>query len=288
VLDIEYSDKYPIFVCADAGEIYIQIGIIGFDNYRPQTEQEGCKIVYGRLWRVETQLPTSEIIQTVLLALQKAREHEIRELFRLQYNGQTSTPFNNHHDIPLMANIAQQLLSIDQPQINSPADKWISMQLKNIRYDRASFRLSRLEKRPNAQYLLDLHIEPTSHSQLPELRDRKMTLLLEQLSANELYHELMSKLVQISNRHVEEHFTYRNYARFSRHTDVKAIAELSCETRNQSSLPQQETFNTLLRQSNYHIDQSRVPKISASALSNKIQQQLTRQNIVDGILPAQV
>jgi hypothetical protein len=286
LLDIDYSDKYPVFACTDPGGIYIQIGIIGFDNYRPVKKQTGAKIVYGRKWRVEPQLPTSEIIQTVFLALQKAREHEIRELLRLQFKGQISTPFNNHHDIPLMANIAQQLINSDDCKISLQCDKWISLLLEDITYDRASFSLSRLEKRPNGQYLIDLRIEPTSQTQLPELGSTEITLLLEQLSCNQLYHELMSKLVQISNRYVEEHFTYRNYARFSRENNVKAIAELSCQTRNRTTSRQQETFDTLLRQTNYHTDQSRVPKLSIGALSNKIQQQLKRQNIVDGILPS--
>lgn len=288
VLDIEYSDKYLIFVCSNPGGIYIQVGIIGFDNYRPRSEQAGSKIVYGRLWRVETQLPTSELIQTIFLALQKAREHEIRELLRLQHKGRLSTPFNNHHDLPLMAHVAKQLTSVNESQVNGQNDNWISQWLENITYDHACFHLKHMQKRKNGQYLLDLHITPTSKTQLPELSDDRLTLVLEQLSSNELYHELMSKLVQMSNRHVEEHFTYQDYARFSRSNHVEAIADLSCQTRNRTTARPQEAFDMQLRQFNYHTDQSRVPRLSTSTLSNKIQQQLTRQNIVDGILPSQL
>jgi hypothetical protein len=287
LLAVDYCDNYPIFVSTEQGGIYIQIGIIGFDNYHAVEKQTGTKIVYGRKWRIESQLPTSELIQTVFLALQKAREHEIRELFRLRYKGQTSTPFNNHHDVPLMANIAKQLLFSEDCKTNIQADKWVSMMLQDITYDQASFSLRRLEKRPNEQYLIDLQIQPSGQTQLPELIDAGITLLLEKLNINDLYYELMDKLVQISNRYVEEHFTYRNYARFSRKNNVKAIAGLSCQTRNRSTNRQQGTFDTLLQQFNYHIDQSRVPKLSSGALSNKIRKQLKRQNIAAGILPLQ-
>jgi len=34
VVNIEYSSRYPIFVCQHDSGIYIQIGIIGVDNYK--------------------------------------------------------------------------------------------------------------------------------------------------------------------------------------------------------------------------------------------------------------
>ncbi|MEO1029187.1 MAG: hypothetical protein AAFX02_09060 [Pseudomonadota bacterium] len=64
--DIEFDKDFLAFVGEDAGGVFIQIGIVGYDNYRPMGTQRGRKIVYGRRWRVEQNLPTSEIIQTVL------------------------------------------------------------------------------------------------------------------------------------------------------------------------------------------------------------------------------
>jgi hypothetical protein len=195
LMDIEYWDSYPVFAVADLTGIYIQVGIIGFDNYRPLEKQSGAKIVYGRKWRVEAQLPSSEIMQTVFLALQKAREHEIRELFRLQHKGQICTPFNNHHDLPLMTDLARQLTKVDEPQINEGDNNCIAKWLENINYDHAGFAFKRMQRRSNGQYLLDLTIIPTSKTHLPELADGEITLQLEQLSANELLYELMDKLV---------------------------------------------------------------------------------------------
>lgn len=103
IVNIDYADRYPIFMCEDTTGIYVQIGIVGHDNYKSHTCAH-CKMMYGRKWRIEPRLPISEIVQTTFLALKKAREHEIRELFRLTHaDGGVSTPFNNHHDLPLMA-----------------------------------------------------------------------------------------------------------------------------------------------------------------------------------------
>jgi hypothetical protein len=51
--------------------------------------------MYGRKWRVDHKLPTSEIVQTVFLTLKTARKHEIRERFRLSAFNKITTPFNN-------------------------------------------------------------------------------------------------------------------------------------------------------------------------------------------------
>ena len=112
ILDIDYSDRYPVFVCEDDSGLYLQVGIVGYDNYAPRASQSGLKVVYGRKWRVEPQLPTSEIIQTVFLALKKAREHEVRELFRFHHRSGSTTPFNTHHDLPLMSQNADLLAGI--------------------------------------------------------------------------------------------------------------------------------------------------------------------------------
>ena len=87
LLNIDFDPRYPIFVSQDgsgnSSSIYIQVGVVGADNSTTSNaENSQDKIVYGREWRIEPQLPTSEIIQTVFLALKKAREHEVRELFR--------------------------------------------------------------------------------------------------------------------------------------------------------------------------------------------------------------
>jgi len=132
--NVEFCDNYPIFVCEDAGGIYLQIGIVGFDNYKASKKQTGPKIVFGRKWRVEPNLPSSEIIQTAFLAIKKAREHELRELFTFNIGGKVTTPFNNHHDLPLMARNSD-ILSISPAQ-----DVSLEAALSSIKFDGGIFK----------------------------------------------------------------------------------------------------------------------------------------------------
>ena len=69
------------------------MGVVGHDNYQKQPATGGLKLFFGRKWRVEPELPTSEVIQSVFLAIKKSREHEIRELFKLTLSGSITTPF---------------------------------------------------------------------------------------------------------------------------------------------------------------------------------------------------
>ncbi|TDF35498.1 hypothetical protein EYS14_18950 [Alteromonadaceae bacterium M269] len=285
VLDIDYSVNYPIFVSSDPSSIYLQIGVVGFDNYRAKADQKGMKIVYGRKWRVEPQLPTSEVIQTAFLAILKAREHEVRELFKLEYESYVSTPFSNHHDLPLMA--AESDLLVEQQNSAELTDvpAWLQDQLDKLKYDAASFQLLHVEQRYNGQWLIDIEIQPNSETQLPELANAQITLQLDQLTTNELYFDIMDKLLDLSRRHVEENFRYRGFARFSRHNNVALIGKLSSITRKLESERREDEFSRTFSEANYETDQTRVPKLTEGPLADKLRKQLSQLNIADGILP---
>ncbi len=104
ICDIDYDPRYVVFAAQELGCIYIQVGVVGHDNYASSTQKKDqLKLLFGRKWRVEPELPTSEIIQSVFLAIKKSREHEVRELLKLNINNSITTPFNTHVDLPLMA-----------------------------------------------------------------------------------------------------------------------------------------------------------------------------------------
>ncbi len=297
ILDIQYSAQYPIFVCEDNSGIYIQVGVIGFDNYPSSIKhknQQAYKIVYGRKWRVEPTLPTSEIIQTVFLALKKAREHEIRELFRIHHDKGFSTPFNNHHDLPLMAINTEALLQVDK-QHNSA--QLITNGLHTIRYDGASFKLSHLESRvlnnvnstknkaQNTQWLLDIEVVKSSGSFLPELEATSFTLLLQELNFNQLCFSLMQKCIELSDRHVDENFSFREYHRFSWHNQVTSISKLSIKTRNIHQAESNQALKQAFTQNNYDTDLSRVPKLNNSPLAKRLKRSLQPFGDLEGITP---
>lgn len=275
ICDINYWVRYPVFVSEDKGGIYIQIGIIGVDNYAPSSSKPRQKIVYGRRWRVEPNLPTSEIIQTVFLALKKAREHEIRELFRFSHNGRITTPMNAHHDLPLIAQHADLVQGSPTGAEEDLSFAQIQAQLRFLHYDGARLILKSLEKRTTTgQWIVDISMHRTPSSRLPEVQNQTLSFLLDALSMNAIYYELMEVFLRLSDRHVDEHFTYKNHARFSRENSVMAIANLSYITRQTPD--DGSGFPDTLKAVNYETDTTRVPRIFSGPLSEKLKTALVR------------
>ena len=292
LLDIDCDPRYPIFASQDASAteagIYIQVGIIGIDNYKADNNEQE-KIVYGRKWRVEPQLPTSEIIQTVFLALKKAREHEIRELFRLEYQDKKTTPFNNHHDLPLLTNSRARL----QPTIcssNAHAHALFSgdieQVLSTVHYDGARFELLSFMMRPTGEYLVELSIVQDSNAPLNDLFDsRFISFFINKLDINYFLNQLMQQLIHLSDRYIDERFCYRGFNRFSWENDVKAIAQLSTEVRQLHKSDDAENFNLHWKQNNYETDRSRIPVVSSGPLWHKLKSQLAPFSPIESTLP---
>lgn len=274
VMDIDYDPNYLIFVSENAGGIYIQIGVAGLDNYKSEHNQPGRKIVFGRLWRVEPTLPTSEIIQTVFLALKKAREHEIRELFTVAHNGVTTTPLSNHHDLPLMARRSEDLAP--QPQTMT-----LKETIKTIRFDGGRFEITDAVLRGNGQLILDLTFIPAKGKARAEMRD-PITLLLRDSRPNTVYHAVMKYCLDASDVHVDEHFTFKGFARFSRDVDVLAIADMSAQVR---AKPKSSMFTKTIKATNYETDAGRVPVLSSGPYADKIKADIAKLDIRAGFVP---
>ena len=151
ICDIEYDPRYVVFAAQELSGIYIQVGVVGHDNYHKKSTQKESllKLLFGRKWRVERELPTSEIIQSVFLAIKKSREHEVRELFRLTLNHSTTTPFNTHIDLPLMAEFYDKNKCINEPAITTTVQQQINQVLETISYDHSQLALIEAQQRPN-------------------------------------------------------------------------------------------------------------------------------------------
>lgn len=283
ILKIDYSSRYPIFVCQDHTGIYLQVGIIGQDNYSNKAGQAQAKIVYGRKWRVEPNLPSSEIVQTAFLAIKKAREHEVRELFRLRSENKITTPFNNHQDINLLTHSS--LLQANDNQKLS----WATLQqeLNDVSYDQATFFVHHLEQRRSHCWLLELEVIASELTNQPEVKGGVIiSLVLTQLTFNEVLHQLMAHLIHLSDQHVDEQFTFSKVARFSRNNSIKAISSISANTRQLHKSISLLDFEQGWKESNYETDLTRVPQLSTSKLSRKIKAQLNSFGELSGALPA--
>ena len=285
ILDCDFDDDYLIMASEDKQGLYIQIGIIGYDTYKPRTSQSEKKIVYGRRWRVEQHFPTSELIQTIFLAIKKAREHEVRERFKLCINGRYSSPFSTHQDFPLIASQASQLLDDEHYQdIDEFSQASIAL-LQTLRFDHCLINLVGLESRSSGQVLMDFTLTTTQKAELPENHDAAFTLILTTANINEMLFALMEKFIERSDRYVDEHFYYRRVNRFSRAMSVHKIAQLSLQTRQQLSGKQAAKFYTRLKQYNACIDATRAPQIKTRKLASHLQQKLPPDNALDGFLP---
>lgn len=264
ICDIEYDPGYVVFAAQDSTGLYIQVGVIGHDNYHKTPHNSESKLLFGRKWRVEPELCSSEVIQTVFLAIKKSREHEIRELFKLTFNNAITTPFNTHIDLPLMADFynkkkytTEYLKVTPQQQINNI--------LNCIGYDQSQLILKHVEQRNNGLWLVDIEVQATNSS-LTQTEVQTLYLQVEDLSLNTLTRALMQEFIRLSDLHVDQHFSYQGFHRFNPKIDIVDIADLSQQSRkHELAAP----FASEFSKSNSEIDQMRIPTVWPGALAQK-------------------
>ena len=287
VSDIFFSEKYPIFVCEDMQGIYVQIGIIGHDNYNKNIKDAPLKIVYGRKWRIEKNLPSSEIIQTTFLALKKAREHEIRELLRLQSKNsrKTSTPFSCHQDRPLLVRKLNDRKANQEHRMDLSTNKYILRCLSRVTFNRCSLNLCTMQQCDNGHYIIEYEIsgndENTNTCSVPELINRKVCILVADVKENTVLHAIMDSLIKCSDEYVEENFQYRNFTLFSKNISVSEIGDISITTRHRDVIHKPQDFNSI----NYETDATRVPTLRESPHSRKLILSLQQYTNLQGQLP---
>lgn len=295
IADISFSEKYPLFACEDESGLYIMVGVIGKDNYKNHLPDAPLKITYGRKWRVEPNLPSSEIIQTAFLAIKKAREHELRELLRLRSNvsGKRSTPFTGHHDTPVLAQLSDDSGHIQCLSTVLKTEAQIRDALKPLSFDYHDLTLVDLEKLKNGLYAITVCIRDSQdcqkpayfESDVPEYSGLEFTILLERPTRSQLYHATMDEILRISGRYVDEKFKYRGFTRFSWDNDVAKIGEVSIALRDKEKMVEAVGFNGSFKNINYDVDSTRVPVIRNNAFSEKILNSLTQFGTIEGHMP---
>ena len=280
ICSIDYDPRYAVFAAQEENCIYIQVGVIGPDNYKSHTEGTELKLLFGRKWRVEPELPTSEIIQSVFLAIKKSREHEVRELFKLAINDSITTPFNTHIDLPLIAEVyykSHQNSAFKaklKPKLEP--EKQVTDILSCISYDNCDFSLIEVTQRVNGLWLVDIKIEESPQACLPEVINRNLYLQVEDLSLNTLCRAVMNELVRLSDLHVDKNFSYKGFHRFDPDIDITEISHLSQQTRK---IDLADNFAEELSKSNYLTDQMRIPPIKPGPLKVKYKDLLERFKI---------
>ncbi|MGS2717261.1 hypothetical protein ACVBE9_03740 [Eionea flava] len=293
--DIHSLDLTPIFADEDERGCYIQVGIIGEENYDRSGGELPKKIVYGRKWRIEPTTPTSEIIQTAFLAVKKVWEHEAREFLTVKEtnSNKTSALFSSHHDLPLMAHNAD---LIDQEIHHDNSDD-IHAFLSRVTFKNCTFVIDDILARPR-NIIVDIRLQPPENQHDITLNNAKdgavrfytfqASLVLDSLSPGALLYALMDALIAHSNRYIEEHFAYQGFTRFSRQNNPLSIAALSIASRPYSEHMQDNTFASTFEEMNYETDACRVPCMGSGKLADKNRQLIEQIEGLTGHLPTEL
>lgn len=287
VLDrIRYRHDILLFAStedANPDRVYIQVGIIGMENYPYNATEHPRKLLYGRKWRVERDLPTSELIQAVFLAIKCVEEHEAREVFT--YRGRTV--FNNHFDIPLM----REWMAGQPGEVESRHESPEAVQalMDHARYHGCRVRVDDVAHRRNGRVVMDVVFERDEAMPYfnPHLQGVSLTVLCDDAKSSSLIYGLMDAILHYVTRHVEENFTLDDFARFSRSISVEQLRAFLRFHRDRASLEfaqaPTEAFFASAEAMNGAIGTTRPPVLRSADLG--VARYLDSQQPLGGIMP---
>lgn len=288
--EIRVPPGFQLFAGQEGDILFLEVGIIGEENYPLHADfSTQPKIVYGRRWLIEATTPTSEVVQTALLAVKKAREHELREKFKLSSEqAGWATPFNCHQDLPLMA--AQQR-AFETPHSSFLNEEQLSHLLAHVTVGQFGFRIDRCTPLAGgfifelAPYLISTKLQGTASSanDFPELLSGKLIVTCEQKTEAQFLHQLFSACLARSDRYVDEHFSFSGFHRFSHSISPVVIAQFSRMTRKLK--PDDDRFNKVFEDMSYRVDSAKAPTLNAGVLGEQQRAFIKRQPTLTGYLP---
>ncbi len=289
VLKINVPDGFILFAQRLESLFYLQVGIVGCENYphsvhkakdSKNIDTQQKKIVYGRRWLIEPSMPTSEVIQTALLAVQKAREHELREHIRVKFNDSNAraTPFNTHQDIPLLTTVRDQVIRAKTYSLHET--------LNRITIANRQLEVQAILPLKDENVLLQLRVEGNAKNQFMfrEMIERDITIVWSESSPHEFAHLLVDAIIANSHRYVMEHFTFDGLACFSTAIDPIELARFSSQSRNVSTLSTEfiKHFDAMT----HNVDSIKAPQYNSGELGRKQRKKVNEENVTSGYLPS--
>ena len=292
---LAFSDSYPLFAGQTGNSVFIQVGLIGHENYTVGHQSaEKVKIVYGRRWMLEPNTPTSEVVQTAFLAIKKAREHELREklTLRTKLGDRRTTPFNSHQDLPLMSACSAHFSATDvsagddsNVDLIDGQSNALAALLQRINFSQLHFQVHAVTALSGQHSVIELDVLSGDMPEqvFPELAGERLAIVCDHLDGNAFLHGLIEALIQRSDRHVEEHFSFQGFYRFSRSLAVERIAEFSYSTRNIES--KDDRFEDYFSEMSYQIDSSKAPPYAQGQLGDQQRFALHKAGVEAGYVP---
>lgn len=298
---ITFSDQYPIFAGEINGVLYLQVGVIGTENYPNGIKQDSeVKIVYGRRWLIEPTTTTSEVVQTVMLAIKKAREHELREkvVKTINHGENKTTPFNSHMDLPQMAGNASDfspndgtLQTSDSLQSCGTLSSHTKLQAQvkevvtTVQISSFGLTLHKLHYLEGGRALVELDLVESSQSEthFPEMKDQRLSLVCDINSITDLMHTLIAQVVGVSDRYIENTLQFNGFARFSHSICINKVAEFSYQSRNIKHTDPR--FSEHFKEMSYQVDSSKAPSYAQGSLGEKQRSALSKHDVKAGYTP---
>lgn len=283
---IKTPPGFLLFSGHDNNGLYIQVGIIGHENYVRDGKPDIEKLVYGRKWRIDADTPTTEIVQTTLLAVQKVREHEVRELLSWTdpENGIRTTPFSCHQDI----NLLTMRFAKGKTKSTSNTDETeLKKVIGQLRLAGREVKLSQIIQLGAGRLLVDLTLgtAPNGKDSLPDLGHTPIGLVLQQCDVSHFMHELMEQIIHLSNKYCQENFSFCGVKRFSRENDPRQIADMSMRSRPYKKHMADKSFSETFERVNADIDRNRAPYIGNNSLGFINKNILAQNSGVGGFMP---
>lgn len=293
VLEKISFDEHSLLFCGqDASRMYIQVGLIGRENYERGNVIRPHKLVYGRKWSIDADTPDTEIVQTAMLAIKKAREHEVRELLCLRPPGfmTYSAALSSHQDVDVLQNQGENLKAKATPfEAEETPQSVVRDQLQQMQFGQRPILLKAFKQRENGDFLIDLEfgqapLARMHEGDLPEYDRLEFSVIIS--GVEQFVYALMDTLIQHSDRYVEEHFQYDGFARFSRTLDPFKIAAISLQTRPYSRDMKNVRFEQVFRSRNYEVDASRAARLGVGPLAEINRRKIRAIPQLQGHLPA--
>ncbi|GGZ96195.1 hypothetical protein GCM10008090_00500 [Arenicella chitinivorans] len=293
VTQITVPFEFMLFVGKLSVGYYLQVGIIGEENYPTSVvsayasgqsdDNHQVKIVYGRRWLIEESTPSSEVLQTALLAVQKAREHELREKLSIIFNTQEQqgTPFNSHQDAPLMRHVKREL--------QSRLSETISDQVSRLRFDGHRFSVTRTTPVSPTQTAFELDFDIPAHGRpefsrrYPEFAHQTLLVVCDPLQANQFLHRVVEAMLTQSQRYTCENTRFSGFPRFGSQINAVSLARFSYQTRRPAEVS--AVFHQHFKRMSQQVDGDKVPSINANELGAQQRAKLALSGVQQGHLP---
>ena len=283
---IKAPPGFLLFSGQDENGLYLQVGIIGQENYVRAGKPDISKLVYGRKWRIDADTPTTEIVQTTLLAVQKVREHEVRELLSWTDpdNGVRTTPFSCHQDI----NLLTLHFAHSKPQAAAHRNEAeLTPIISQLRFAGRELKLLQLLPLGSGRLLLELALSAATSpdDSFADLGHHPISLVLQGADISFFLHELMEQIILLSNRYCQEHFSFCGVNRFSREHDPRVIANISRRSRPYKKHLADSSFSEVFERVNAEVDKNRAPYLGSHFLGHINKSILAKHPSLGGFMP---